>query len=167
MKKEIIEERRTRFLENLLQEAIVNILAEQAAAAEPAPAPAPEAAPPAAEAAPVPAEEAPAEGGNTEFTIEEMIERLNVIRGGKSFKDNDVYTKLVVFFSKLSDQQKNDLRQMLIDIGQAVINVPEEEKAEAAPTEAPVEAPAAETPPAAPAPAPAPPAAPAAPAVWF
>ena len=167
MKKEIIEERRTRFLENLLQEAIVNILAEQAAAAEPAPAPAPapEAAPPAAEAAPVPAEEAPAEGGNTEFTIEEMIERLNVIRGGKSFKDNDVYTKLVVFFSKLSDQQKNDLRQMLIDIGQAVINVPEEEKAEAAPTEAPVEAPAAETPPAAPAPAPAPPAAPAAPAV--
>lgn len=152
MKKEIIEERRTRFLENLLQEAIVNILAEQAAAAEPAPAPAPEAAP------------VPAEGGNTEFTIEEMIERLNVIRGGKSFKDNDVYTKLIVFFSKLSDQQKNDLRQMLIDIGQAVINVPEEEKAEAAPTEAPVEAPAAETPPAAPAPAPAPPAAPAAPA---
>ena len=158
MKKEIIEERRTRFLENLLQEAIVNILAEQAAAAEPAPAPAPEAAPPAA------AEEIPAEGGNTEFTIEEMIERLNVIRGGKSFKDNDVYTKLIVFFSKLSDQQKNDLRQMLIDIGQAVINVPEEEKAEAAPTEAPVEAPAAETLPAAPAPAPAPPAAPAAPA---
>lgn len=160
MKKEIIEERRTRFLENLLQEAIVNILAEQAAAAEPAPAPAPE-------AAPVPAEEAPAEGVNTEFTIEEMIERLNVIRGGKSFKDNDVYTKLIVFFSKLSEQQKNDLRQMLIDIGQAVINVPEEEKVEAAPTEAPVEAPAAETTPAAPAPAPAAPAAaaPAAPAV--
>lgn len=166
MKKEIIEERRTRFLENLLQEAIVNILAEQAAAAEPAPAPAPEAAPP-------PAEAAPAEAGNTEFTIEEMIERLNVIRGGKSFKDNDVYTKLIVFFSKLSEQQKNDLRQMLIDIGQAVINVPEEEKAEDAAIEAPVEAPAAETPPAAPVPAPAPapaapapaPAAPAAPAV--
>ena len=156
MKKEIIEERRTRFLENLLQEAIVNILAEQAEAAEPAPAPAPEAAPPAAEAT-------PADGGNTEFTIEEMIERLNVIRGGKSFKDNDVYTKLVVFFSKLSDQQKNDLRQMLIDIGQAVINVPEEEKAEAAPAEPPAEAPVAETPPAAPVPAPAAPA-PAAPA---
>jgi uncharacterized membrane protein len=158
MKKEIIEERRTRFLENLLQEAIVNILAEQAAAA-----PAPE-----APATAAPAEEATtAEEGNTEFTIEEMIERLNVIRGGKSFKDNDVYTKLIVFFSKLSDQQKNDLRQMLIDIGQAVINVPEEGKAETAPAETPVEAPAVETPPvappapAAPAPAPAVPPAPA------
>jgi pyruvate dehydrogenase E2 component (dihydrolipoamide acetyltransferase) len=163
MKKEIIEERRTRFLENLLQEAIVNILAEQAAAA-----PAPEAPAPEAPATAAPAEEATtAEEGNTEFTIEEMIERLNVIRGGKSFKDNDVYTKLIVFFSKLSDQQKNDLRQMLIDIGQAVINVPEEGKAETAPAETPVEAPAVETPPvappapAAPAPAPAVPPAPA------
>lgn len=156
MKKEIIEERRTRFLENLLQEAIVNILAEQAAAAEPAPAPAPEAAPP-VEAAPT--EEAPAEGSNPEFTIEEMIERLNVIRGGKSFKDNDVYTQLVVFFSKLSDQQKTDLRQMLVDIGQAVINVPESEKAEAAP-ETPAEVPAEAPPaPAAPPPTPAAPAA--------
>lgn len=154
MKKEIIEERRTRFLENLLQEAIVNILAEQAAAAEPAPAPeAP------AEAAP--AEDAPADGSNPEFTIEEMIERLNVIRGGKSFKDNDVYTQLVVFFSKLSDQQKTDLRQMLVDIGQAVINVPESEKAEATP-EAPAETPPAPAPEAAPA-APAAPPVPAAP----
>ncbi len=138
MKKEIIEERRTRFLENLLQEAIVNILAEQAAPETPAtpaapppatpatPPPATPAAPPPATTAPETQEETNVEDENTEFTIEEMIERLNVIRGGKSFKDNDVYTKLVVLFSKLSDQQKNDLRQMLIAIGQAVINVPED-----------------------------------------
>ena len=130
MKKEIIEERRTRFLENLLQEAIVNILAEQAAPEPPAtpaaPPPATPAAPPPATTAPETQEETNVEDENTEFTIEEMIERLNVIRGGKSFKDNDVYTKLVVLFSKLSDQQKNDLRQMLIAIGQAVINVPED-----------------------------------------
>ena len=150
MKKEIIEERRARFLENLLQEAIINVLAEQAAA-EPAPAPEPEPEAPSMEDTSADA----AEGDNKEFTIEEMIERLNVIRGGKSFKDNDVYTKLVVFFSKLSDEQKAMMRQMLIDIGQVVINAPEEEVA----GEVPASEPPAETAPfAAPAPAPAAPA---------
>ena len=158
MKKEIIEERRTRFLENLLQEAIINVLAEQAA--EPAP-----------EVAPTDTEGVEdVEGDDKEFTIEEMIERLNVIRGGKSFKDNDVYTKLIVFFSKLSEEQKATMRQMLIDIGQVVINAPENEvtAAEVPAPKAPVEtAPPAATPPppapAAAAPTPAPAAPPAAP----
>lgn len=149
MKNELLTERRSRFLENLLKEAIVNILAEQDVA------PAPDAAPaPAAEPAPMPPSSAlpptpPAEPGTPakkeELTVDDMIERLNVIRGGRSFKDNDVYAKLVLFFGKLSEEQKAELQRELIDIGQAVINVPEEEKAGSA--ETPAEPEPAPTPP--------------------
>lgn len=154
MKNELLTERRARFLENLLQEAIVNILAEQDAAPAPeAPAPAP-----AAEPAPTPPASAlpptpPAEPGSApkkeELTVDDMIERLNVIRGGRSFKDNDVYAKLVLFFGKLTEEQKAALQSQLIDIGQAVINVPEDEKPAASAEES------TEAAPAAPAPAPA------------
>jgi hypothetical protein len=149
MKNEVLTERRSRFLENLLKEAIVNILAEQDVA------PAAEAPAPAAEPAPMPSSSAlpptpPAEPGTPakkeELTVDDMIERLNVIRGGRSFKDNDVYAKLVLFFGKLSDEQKAELQRELIDIGQAVINVPEDEKASATPAAEPESAPAPEAP---------------------
>jgi hypothetical protein len=156
MKNELLTERRSRFLENLLKEAIVNILAEQDVA------PAAEAPAPAAEPAPMPPSSAlpptpPAEPGTPakkeELTVDDMIERLNVIRGGRSFKDNDVYAKLVLFFGKLSEEQKAELQRELIDIGQAVINVPEDEKGSATPAAEPEaeqapEAPAPEAPPA-------------------
>jgi len=149
MKNEVLTERRSRFLENLLKEAIVNILAEQDVA------PAAEAPAPAAEPAPMPSSSAlpptpPAEPGTPakkeELTVDDMIERLNVIRGGRSFKDNDVYAKLVLFFGKLSDEQKAELQRELIDIGQAVINVPEEEKGSAPPAAESEAAPAPEAP---------------------
>jgi hypothetical protein len=149
MKNELLTERRSRFLENLLKEAIVNILAEQDVA------PAAEAPAPAAEPAPMPSSSAlpptpPAEPGapakKEELTVDDMIERLNVIRGGRSFKDNDVYAKLVLFFGKLSEEQKAELQRELIDIGQAVINVPEDEKASVTPAAEPEAAPAPEAP---------------------
>lgn len=161
MKNELLTERRARFLENLLQEAIVNILAEQDAAPAPeAPAPSaaaePAPAPPASALPPTPPAEAGTPEKKEELTVDDMIERLNVIRGGRSFKDNDVYAKLVLFFGKLTEEQKAALQSQLIDIGQAVINVPEDEKGsappaaepETAPAPAAAEAPAPEAPPA-------------------
>jgi hypothetical protein len=149
MKNEVLTERRSRFLENLLKEAIVNILAEQdvAPAAE-APAPAAEPAPMPSSSAlpPTPPDEPGAPAKKEELTVDDMIERLNVIRGGRSFKDNDVYAKLVLFFGKLSEEQKAELQRELIDIGQAVINVPEDEKASATPAAEPEAAPAPEAP---------------------
>ena len=52
-------ERRKRYLETLIKEAIINVLAEQDAVAPPPPAPAPELPPPAEE--PMPEEEVPQE----------------------------------------------------------------------------------------------------------
>lgn len=153
MKNELLTERRARFLENLLQEAIVNILAEQDAAPAPeAPAPAPSAAaepapaPPASALPPTPPAEAGTPEKKEELTVDDMIERLNVIRGGRSFKDNDVYAKLVLFFGKLTEEQKTALQSQLIDIGQAVINVPEEQSATPAASAPAPEAPAPEAP---------------------
>lgn len=153
MKNELLTERRARFLENLLQEAIVNILAEQDAAPAPeAPAPAPSAAaepapaPPASALPPTPPAEAGTPEKKEELTVDDMIERLNVIRGGRSFKDNDVYAKLVLFFGKLTEEQKAALQSQLIDIGQAVINVPEEQSATPAASAPAPEAPAPEAP---------------------
>ena len=149
MKNEVLTERRSRFLENLLKEAIVNILAEQdvAPAAEaPAPAAEPAPMPPSSALPPTPSAEPGTPAKKEELTVDDMIERLNVIRGGRSFKDNDVYAKLVLFFGKLSDEQKAELQRELIDIGQAVINVPEDEKASATSAAEPEAAPAPEAP---------------------
>ena len=156
MKNELLTERRARFLENLLQEAIVNILAEQDAAPAPeAPAPSaaaePAPAPPASALPPTPPAEAGTPEKKEELTVDDMIERLNVIRGGRSFKDNDVYAKLVLFFGKLTEEQKAALQSQLIDIGQAVINVPEDDKGSSPPAAEPEAAPAPAAPEAPPA----------------
>jgi len=152
-KDKLLSERRKRFLENLIQEALINVLAEQEGAQMP---PAP---PPAAP--PMPVDMAADPGGmppvteEEQPTVEDMIERLNVIRGGRSFKDNEVYARLVTFFAKLTDEQKRDLQKMLIEIGQVVINAPSEEGAA---SEAPPAPPPMDMAPPAPAPvSPAPP----------
>lgn len=153
-------ERRKRFLENLIKEAIVNVLAEQAQdpmAAAPPPAPAPA---PVADPAPAPAEGS-AEDGNaakapSEFTVDDMVERLNTVRGGRSFTDPEVYGQLISWFKKLNDDQKAVLQNFLIEIGKIVVNIPtqstDQQAADpTAPAPAPpapqVAAPPAETPP--------------------
>ena len=90
------EDRRKKYLSGLINEAIVQIISEQdAAAAAPVGMPAP-AAPPVDVSAPA-GTPAP-----KEFTVDDMIERLNVIRGGRSFTDPEVYGQLVSFFKTLS-----------------------------------------------------------------
>lgn len=125
IRKALQENQRKNYLQSLINEAVTQILSEQDAAAAPMGMPAP-AAPPADVSAP-PSPEAPAAGQPKEFTVDDMIERLNVIRGGRSFTDPEVYGQLVTFFKKQSDDQKNQIQQFLIEIGKIVINVNDQE----------------------------------------
>lgn len=121
------EERRRRFLQTLIQEATINVLAEQQqssvppAIVAPAPAATPEAAPPPEAPAADPAAPTP------QFTVDDMIERLNVIRGGRSFTDPEVYGQLVSFFKTLEEPKKENLKSFLIELGKIVIDVNQEE----------------------------------------
>ena len=156
IRKALQEDRRKKYLSGLINEAIVQILSEQEAAAAPMGMPAP-ATPPADVSAP-PSPEAPASSQPKEFTVDDMIERLNVIRGGRSFTDPEVYGQLVTFFKTLSDEQKASMEKFLMDLGKIVINVNEQEappspEASAAPPATPAaqpEVPPAPTAPAAP-----------------
>jgi hypothetical protein len=148
IRQELNETRRKKYLHDLINEAIVQLLSEQEAPAAPAGMPAPMT-PPADVSAPSAPEEQP-----KEFTVDDMIERLNVIRGGRSFTDPEVYGQLVTFFKKQTDEQKQAIETFLVEIGKIVINVNEQE---AAPE-------ASAVPPATPAAQPAMPPAPAAPA---
>jgi hypothetical protein len=144
IRKALNEERRQRYLDTLVNRAVFRVLAEQdLAAAAPAGVPAP-AAPPADVSAP-PSPEAPAPGQQKEFTVDDMIERLNVIRGGRSFTDPEVYGQLVTFFKKQTDEQKQAIEAFLVEIGKIVINVNEQESPPDSDTSA---APPATTPPA-------------------
>jgi hypothetical protein len=163
-------ERRKRYLENLIKEAIVNVLAEQAQEA-PAPpadpnAPALPPAPPATDMAlPSDGTEENQAKSPAEFTVDDMIERLNTIRGGQSFTDPEIYGQLIGWFKKLNDDQKAVLQNFLIEISKIVVNIPkasDEAAANAAPPAPPTDAAAPPAAPAAPA-APATPAPPVAP----
>jgi hypothetical protein len=117
------EDRRKKYLSGLINEAIVQIISEQDAAAAPAPVGMP------APAAPPVDASAPAEptSNTTEFTVDDMIERLNVVRGGRSFTDPEVYGQLVTFFKTLNDEQKTSMQKFLMDLGKIVINVNDQE----------------------------------------
>jgi outer membrane protein assembly factor BamA len=59
--------------------------------------------------------------GNEEelvLTVDELIEKLNVIRGGKSFKDQQVLAQLTSYFDKLKDAEKKALIGFLEGIAQ-------------------------------------------------
>lgn len=118
------QKRRQQFLRTLVNEAVYQILQEQdiAGAAPPAGVPAPMTPSPDVSAPPSP------EGQPKEFTVDDMIERLNVIRGGRSFTDPEVYGQLVTFFKTQTDEQKTGIEQFLIEIGKIVINVNDQEK---------------------------------------
>ena len=154
IRKALQETQRKNYLQSLINEAVTQILSEQEAAGAPVGMPSP-AAPPADVSAP-PSPEAPAAGQPKEFTVDDMIERLNVIRGGRSFTDPEVYGQLVTFFKKQSEEQKTQIQQFLVEIGKIVINVndqesPPEGEASAAPPATPP--PTTEAPPVPPTPA--------------
>lgn len=120
-------ERRKRYLENLIKEAVLNVLAEQEQSQAPvATPPTPVAQVP--QQSQAPALQPDASGTvkpEEEFTVDDLIERLNIIRAGRSFTDPEVYGRLVTFFKTLSDQQKMDLQNILISLGKIVIDVEE------------------------------------------
>ena len=92
------------------------------------------------------------------LTLEQMIDRINIIRSGLSFEDPEVFGKLTALYKAMPSDEKIKFNKQLKDIG-AVVQNQEVNKGDGASPEAP-----AMPPEAAPAPAaPPPPAAPAAP----
>lgn len=161
IRKVLIEERRKRFLASLIREAVTNVLAEQdqqgAPSAAPAAPPAPAASPATTASPPTPGNElaSPDQAGTKVFTVDDMIERLNVIRGGRSFTDPEVYGRLVTYFKTLDDASRESLEKFLIELGKIVIDVGQEKPAGDQDGNAPPAAPppaqaAPEAPPAAP-----------------
>lgn len=118
------KERRNRFIKSLIEESIVNVLAEQEVAqqqvqaqTEPPPVATPEnQAGEQPEADPVP----------KQYTVDNMIDELNAIRGGHSFSDPEVYGRLVTFFKNLDDTQKQNLDTLLSQIAELVTGVDDE-----------------------------------------
>lgn len=134
IRKALIEERRKRYLESLIKEAVTNVLAEQdqAMSAPPAPAAPPPPAPAQPPAPPAGNDLDPMQpsSANQPFTVDDMIERLNVIRGGRSFTDPEVYGRLVTYFKTLDDASRQSLEKFLIELGKIVIDVGQEKPAD-------------------------------------
>lgn len=137
------------FRKNLIALSLFNaatLLKEQEeGAAIASPTPAPE----------VPSGEAPVDEKGKVITLEELIDRINVIRAGLSFEDPEVYGKLTTLFKGFTPEEKLKLYRQLTDISAIVQNIPAEKQSKEPETEAPAPA---ETPAEVPAPAAAPPA---------
>jgi hypothetical protein len=82
-----------------------------------------------------------------------MIERLNVIRSGKSFSDPEVYGQLTSYFKGVSEPDKAVIDKFLQGLGRVVIQVDAVEQGSQAGGQPPPPPPAAPTPGPAPAPA--------------
>ena len=126
---ELNKERRTRYLANLIKEAVYNVIAEQQmpapapVAADPMaaaqPAPMPTAADPNAPMDPMANPEAPG-AGQEEFTLDKMIEKLNVIRGGRSFTDPEIYGQLTTMFKSWDEPTKQTISKTFDNIAKVV-----------------------------------------------
>lgn len=55
--------------------------------------------------------------------LDSLIDRLNVIRGGKSFADPEVYGQLTTYFKNTSEADKTIIDNFLQNIGKIVIQV--------------------------------------------
>ena len=79
-------------------------------------APPPEAAPasPAAPAAPAPAQA----GAPQPITVEDIIEKLNIVRAGRSTKDGDVKRELEEYIAQFTEEEKTALVAFLQGLGQ-------------------------------------------------
>lgn len=61
--------------------------------------------------------------GAQPFDLDSLIDRLNVIRGGKSFADPEVYGQLTAYFKAMSEADKGIVDKFLQAIGKIVIQV--------------------------------------------
>jgi hypothetical protein len=57
------------------------------------------------------------------FDVDSMIERMNIIRGGRSFADPEVYGQLTSYFKGLNEADKAIIDRFLQDINKIVIQV--------------------------------------------
>ena len=64
------------------------------------------------------------------LTVESMVDRLNVIRGGKSFSDPEVFGRLTTLWKGLPNETKTNIDKVLTEIGKVVINSPDAVQAE-------------------------------------
>lgn len=122
-------------LRNLIKEAVTLALYEQATLNEndpnmmqppqqnagPVPPPAPAA--PQDQQQPPANQDPNAQPGQQPLTVDSMIERLNVIRGGRSFTDPEIYGQFVSYFKTLAPEQLQTIDQYLQDISKIVVNV--------------------------------------------
>jgi hypothetical protein len=157
MTDKINKEQRQRFIEYLIKEAVVNVLAEQeppfATSAVP---PSPVAASPETNVQQPEVQTEPAAPEQEQFTVEAMVDKLNVLRGGRSFTDPEVFGRLTTFFNGLTDEQKTNMESTLTELGKAVIGATEEEAGLEDPQQQQQSSGAAQPPPPAPTPAAAP-----------
>lgn len=70
-----------------------------------------------------PAADPNAAPGQQPLTVDSMIERLNVVRGGRSFTDPEIYGQFTSFFKKLAPEQTQVIDQFLQDLSKIVVNV--------------------------------------------
>lgn len=59
------------------------------------------------------------------LTVDTMIDRFNVIRGGRSFSEPEIYGQLITLYKGLGDQEKVSLDGILTEIGKIVIKQPQ------------------------------------------
>ena len=111
-----------------------------------APAPQPAPAAPATPAAPGEQAAAPAENAEP-ITLDDIIEKLNIIRSGRSTKDDDVKSELENYILQFTEEDKTSLLAFLDGLGR-ILTIDEQNAQQAATPGAP---------PPAPGPAPAPP----------
>jgi len=130
------QERKERFLKNLIKEAIINVLAEQDELGMDLTQPAP-----VTEPATSPTESVPQEMSEEEFTVDVMVDKLNDLRGAKSFKDPEVYGKLNTFFNNLTEEQKTSTKWILDELVKLVTSVQQQPQVTPQ-TTTPVQAPA-------------------------
>jgi hypothetical protein len=74
-------------------------------------------------APPVPGAQPGQDGQPKPFDVDSMIERMNIIRGGRSFADPEVYGQLTAYFKGLNETDKAVIDRFLQDVNKIVIQV--------------------------------------------
>lgn len=138
LREELQRERRQRSIRKLIEEGVLNVLAEQeieqqqAQQQQPQPEPQPqqqaEDPPPVANNQQAQQQIQQQQQEEDSYTIDDMVSELNAIRGGKSFSDPEVYGRLVTFFKNLSEEQKMMLDQLLTKIAELITGAGDEDE---------------------------------------
>lgn len=158
------KEQRERYLRNLIKEGILTTLVEQdleqqSQQSSPVPPATPGPNPNTNTTDPAIQNPQQTNQPNMSFSVDEMVNKLNVLRGAKSFKDPEIFGQFTTFFNKLTDEQKTSFDYMLSELGKIVVTAQEaqagiQHSSVPSPSQKPVGA--ANVPPAAPYPQPGP-----------